>query len=315
MKAKVLVVEDSPSQRSHITEILKTRGFDVRAASGGIEALKQAKTDPPDVVVLDVVMADMDGYSVCRWLRLTEATRDLAIIMLTVKGEVSNKVEGLNVGADDYLPKPFDGQELEARIFAALRTKGTQKELRRRNTELEDLLQRVEVMAMTDALTGLFNRRRFVDVLKREWATSKRYKNPISVLMVDIDHFKRVNDTHGHSTGDQVLKEVANVISASLRQVDVAARYGGEEFAILLPHTRLDDAAIVAGRIHEKVRSREVALEDISLGVTVSVGAASNEDDGAQTEDELMARADAALYRAKQSGRDQVVMSTGGAKA
>jgi len=314
MKAKVLVVEDSPSQRSHLMSTLSARGFDVTGVAGGIAALKVVKTDPPDIIILDVVMADMDGYTVCRWLRLNEGTRDIAVIMLTVKTEVSHKVEGLNVGADDYLPKPFDDQELEARIYAALRAKSSQKELRKRNVELEDLLHRVELMAMTDSLTGLFNRRRFVDVLKREWATSRRYKNPLSVIMVDIDHFKLINDTHGHAAGDVVLKEVARVISSSLRQVDVAARYGGEEFAVLLPHTTLKDAGVVAERVLSKVRALIVDVEGQKLHCTVSLGIASNEEPSLRTEDDLIANSDAALYAAKNAGRNQLVVADGSLK-
>ena len=200
--ASILVVEDSRAQREHLAEVLRKRGFSVATASGGLDALKQIRADPPDVVLLDVVLDDIDGYSVCRWVRLGERTRDVIVIMLTVKREVKERVEGLNVGADDYLPKPVDDEELEARIFAALRSRQAKIDLRLRNAELEDLLARSEHAAMTDALTGICNRRRFLDMLGREWATARRYGHAVSCALIDVDHFKRINDDGGHASGD-----------------------------------------------------------------------------------------------------------------
>lgn len=307
MKAKILVVEDSPTQGARVVQSLESMGYDVRWAKGGIEALRMAKDDCPDVVILDVVMDDMDGYSVCRWLKLTEHTRETVVIMLTVKDSVDNKVEGLNVGADDYLPKPVQDKELEARIYAALRSKTAQKELKRRNQELESLLHSVELMAMTDSLTGIYNRRRFTDILRREWASANRYRNPISLMMADIDHFKRVNDEFGHSMGDLVLKQVATMLSTGLREVDVAARYGGEEFVVLLPHTRVRDALTVADRIMKRMRETPVELGDTRIKVTISIGLASNEDDTMTGSDDLLKEADRALYRAKMEGRDRII--------
>src|SRR5215471_18085102 len=158
MKAKVLVVEDSKTQRDALVTELGRRGYEVDEATGGLSALARIKMAPPDVVILDVVLDDMDGYSVCRWLRLGESTCDIVVIMLTVKVDVKERVEGLHVGADDYIPKPFDMDELEARIFAALRSRNTRLELRQRNSELEGMLTSTERLAMTDALTGVYNR-------------------------------------------------------------------------------------------------------------------------------------------------------------
>ena len=179
MKAKVLVVEDSKTQRALVVNELQRRGLrSVRGDAGGLAALAHIKANPPDVVILDVVLDGMDGYSVCRWLRLGEATRDIVVIMLTVKSEVKERVEGLHVGADDYIPKPYDMDELEARMFAALRSRNARLELRHRNTELEAMLTRTERLAMTDALTGVFSRRRVVELLRHEWASARRYKHP-----------------------------------------------------------------------------------------------------------------------------------------
>jgi diguanylate cyclase (GGDEF)-like protein len=262
----------------------------------------------PDLVLLDVVMPDIDGFAVCRWLKMNAATRHIPVIMLTVRAALADRVEGLHLGADDYLAKPFQDEELEARIFAALRIKATHTELRDRNQQLESMLHHVEALAVTDALTGLFNRRRFADVLKREFAVTKRYRNTLSCLLLDLDHFKSVNDRFGHDAGDQVLKEVARRISESLREVDLAARFGGEEFAVLLPHTSKKDAAVVAARLLTKVRRQEFKFGSEIVRITVSIGCSGNTDVVSDNAEDLVKAADLALYEAKHQGRDRFVI-------
>lgn len=312
MKAKVLVVEDSKEQRRQLVELLEARGYEVSAVAGGVEALKAIKTSPPDVVILDVVLDDLDGYSVCRWLRLSETLKDIVVIMLTVRAEVKERIEGLHVGADDYVPKPYDPGELEARIYAALRSRNMKRELRQRNAELEGMLSRTEQLAMTDAVTGIFNRRRFQDVLKREWATARRYKHPLSCVLVDVDHFKKVNDSHGHAAGDETLRRVAELISGSIREVDVCARYGGDEFALLLPHTPLDKGTLVMERLRQKLVATRSSWGEGSAGISLSVGISSTEDASLRNADELLEAADRALYEAKRQGRDRVIPARAG---
>ncbi len=314
MKARVLVVEDSREQRNTLVALLESRGYEVDAVSSGIEALKSSKQSVPDIVILDVVLEDMDGHSVCRWLRLNEATRDSVIIMLTVKNDVKERIEGLHVGADDYLPKPYDGDELEARMYAALRSRAAKFDLRKRNQELEGMLSRAEQVAMTDAVTGLYNRRRFTDVLKREWATAKRYGHALSCAMVDVDNFKQVNDQHGHGAGDEALRQVAELVLSSVREVDLCARYGGDEFAVLFPHTPRDKAVLVMERIRLKLLAARRGWGPECSQVTISVGIASSEEQAIKTADELIEAADAALYDAKREGRDRVVPSKRGAE-
>ncbi|MBL9023533.1 MAG: diguanylate cyclase [Myxococcales bacterium] len=314
MKARVLVVEDSREQRNTLVALLESRGYEVDAVSSGIEALKSSKQSVPDIVILDVVLEDMDGHSVCRWLRLNEATRDSVIIMLTVKNDVKERIEGLHVGADDYLPKPYDGDELEARMYAALRSRAVKFDLRKRNQELEGMLSRAEQVAMTDAVTGLYNRRRFTDVLKREWATAKRYGHALSCAMVDVDNFKQVNDQHGHGAGDEALRQVAELVLSSVREVDLCARYGGDEFAVLFPHTPRDKAVLVMERIRLKLLAARRGWGPECSQVTISVGIASSEEQAIKTADELIEAADAALYDAKREGRDRVVPSKRGAE-
>ncbi len=308
VKGKLLLVEDSEAQGAHIKATLEKQGYDVIWAQSGIEGLKLARSEKPDLIVLDVVMQDMDGLAVCRWLKMSGDSRDIPIIMLTVRGELQERVEGLNIGADDYLPKPFADEELDARIFAALRVKSAEIELKKRNTELQSMLHHVEALAITDPLTGLFNRRRFDDVLKREFAITKRYATPLSCLMIDVDHFKRINDLYGHDAGDRVLCGVATRLTARLREVDTASRFGGEEFAILLPQTPKQGALIVAERIAGVVRREHFDFEDGSASVTVSVGVADSRDVAGTSPDSLVKAADSALYLAKSRGRDQVVV-------
>jgi diguanylate cyclase (GGDEF)-like protein len=312
MKAKVLIVEDSKVQREFVKHELERRGYEVQEATGGLAALSLIRTAPPDVVLLDLMLDDMDGYSVCRWLRLGEPTRDVVIIMLTVKAEVKERVEGLHVGADDYLPKPFDMDELEARIFAGLRTRNARRELRDRNAELEGLLSRTERLAMSDALTGVFNRRRFADVLRHEWASARRYKHPLSILLFDVDHFKEVNDDQGHAAGDETLKNIAEIISSSIREVDLCARYGGDEFVLLLPHTPPANAMVVAERVRSKLARARMTWAGAAARVSLSVGVASNEDAALEKPEDLVEAADRALYEAKRAGRDRIIVTRGG---
>ena len=308
MKAKLLLVDDSDSQSGKIRATLERLGYAVDCASSGVEGLKRARTDRPDLILLDVEMADIDGFAVCRWLKVNVETRDIPIIMLTVRRELEDRVEGLNIGADDYLAKPFADAELEARIFAALRVKAVHAELKQRNSQLESMLHHVEALAITDPLTGLFNRRRFADVLKREFAITRRYKNTLSCLMIDLDHFKRINDRYGHDAGDQVIKEIARGLLDTLREVDVAARYGGEEFAVLLPHTAKNAAVIAAERVRAGILRTEFKFGDDTLRMTASIGVSGNSDVTTGVAEDLVKAADYALYEAKRLGRDRVVL-------
>ncbi len=310
VKGKLLLVEDSQTQGAHIRATLQRQGYEVLWAQSGIEGLKLARAEKPDLIVLDVVMQDMDGLAVCRWLKMSAESRDIPIIMLTVRGELQERVEGLNIGADDYLLKPFADEELDARIFSALRVKAAELELKKRNNELQSMLHHVEALAITDPLTGLFNRRRFDDVLKREFALTKRYATPLSCLMVDVDHFKRVNDAYGHDAGDRILCGVAGRLSSRLREVDTAARFGGEGLLVLLPQTPKQGAMIVAERIAAVIRREPFDFSDGSANVTVSVGVAEGRDVTGNAPESLVKAADTALYLAKSRGRDQVVAYT-----
>jgi diguanylate cyclase (GGDEF)-like protein len=309
MKAKLLVVEDSREQREHLVRTMEARGFEVGSVSGGVDALKSIKLDPPDVVILDVHLDDLDGHSVCRWLRLTQSTRDIIVIMLTVKSDVKERIEGLHTGADDYVPKPYNDDELEARIYAALRSRSARQELRKRNAELEALIVKTEQLAASDPLTGIANRRRFNDVLAREFAVSRRYGHPLSYVAVDLDHFKEVNDGAGHAAGDEVLKNFSNILSANIRAVDFCARYGGDEFALLFPHTAGEKAQVVLERIRRDLTIKRAAWPGAASLVSLSAGIASTEDPEIKQPSDLIEVADQALYQAKFLGRDRAFLA------
>jgi len=312
MKAKLLVVEDSESQGRQLTATLEKLGYEVVWARTGMDALRACSRERPNVVLLDVVLDDMDGYSVCRWLKLQEETREIAVIMTTIRGAVDDKVEGLHVGADDYLSKPIDARELEARIFAALRAQTARLELKKRNQQLEEMLHHAETLAITDSLTGLYNRRRFSDVARRELAVTRRYKNPLSCVMIDLDHFKKINDVHGHAVGDDVLRRVAHVLGENVREVDVIARYGGEEFVLLLPHTAKANAVVVAERVRGQIKRLELEYDGVKVVPSASFGIADDKDAPSGKWDELVRAADIALYQAKRAGRDRIVLAEAG---
>jgi diguanylate cyclase (GGDEF)-like protein len=304
-KATILLVEDNKTQSSIIKEFLEKNGYEVIQAEDGMSAFKEAKTKRLDIILLDRILPDIEGSDVCRWLKLDPITRGIPIIMLTEKDSIADRVVGLEAGADDYLPKPFDEHELNARIYVRLRTKSQQDELKQKNQQLEDMLTRVETLAISDSLTGLFNRRRFEFVLSNEFKRAARYKSQLSCLMIDIDHFKMVNDTIGHQGGDSLLQEIAQVIQRCIRDVDTIARWGGEEFVVLSPNTSTENAKLAAVRILNAV-SQQTFTGFEGKTVTVSIGIAGLPDPAIDTQEKLINTADLAMYEAKKNGRNRV---------
>ena len=304
-KARILLVEDSKSQAKATREFLEANGYEVDWVEDGKSAIMKARTHPVDIILLDFVLPDINGGEVCRWLKLNERTRGVPIIMITARSGMENKVSCLEAGADDCLPKPYNEVELNARIYACLRTKALQDELREKNSQLQEMLTKVETLAITDSLTGLFNRRHCEDVLEREFGMTTRYNSPLSCLMIDIDHFKKVNDEYGHRTGDIVLKEVAEIIKSSSREVDTVARWGGEEFVVLLPQTGKENGESSASRL-VKVISEHQFLGIPGKHITVSIGIASAPDPSIDAGEKLINASDFALYEAKGKGRNRV---------
>jgi diguanylate cyclase (GGDEF)-like protein len=290
----VLAVDDEPVNLQTIVELLRTE-FRLRVASDGRTALELAQhPDRPDVILLDIMMPGMNGYEVCRHLKEAPATRDIPVIFVTSIHDASAETRGLELGAVDYIVKPFNAGVARARVR-------THVQLRRARMHLAQLSE-------LDGLTGIANRRRFDDALATEWKRAARYGTPLALVMADIDFFKQLNDRYGHPAGDECLQRVARAMIAALRRpTDLAARVGGEEFAALLADTELDGALQVARAVADNVRALDIehALSPYRRA-TVSCGAAVLRPSEGMAPLELLERADRALYRAKEAGRDRI---------
>jgi diguanylate cyclase (GGDEF)-like protein len=288
----VLVAEDSLVIRAVLVEQLQSRGYRVIEAGDGEQALAACHRERPDVVLLDVEMPHLDGHAVLARIKADRLLADIPVVFVTSRVTTEDVVEGLRLGAHDYLRKPFEPSELLARVHAAVRSKALQDELRLRNAELE-------LASRTDALTGLHNRRHLEEQLQRLAGAGDQ----LAVLLCDIDRFKQVNDTRGHAAGDEVLRVVAARLGEAARPGDVPGRWGGEEFLVVLPGTGADEARAQGERVRRAVAAAPVPLEE-PLVVTTSVGVAAGTGDGWEG---LVRRADTGLYAAKEGGRDRVV--------
>ncbi len=233
---KILVVDDDPAAIRFIQEGLGS-SYDFLSANDGEAALAAVRDHLPDIILCDVEMPKMNGLEVCRILKNNRRFSFIPFILMTAREEPSFKVEGLDLGADDYLIKPLNLFELGARVRSMLRIKSLQDELLSANARLQDINEKLHELSMTDTLTGLYNRLFFTKRFAYEFQRSDRYRSPLTCVMIDIDHFKRVNDTHGHQVGDTVLKGVSKVLNSAIRKVDILARYGGEEIVVVLTET------------------------------------------------------------------------------
>ncbi len=308
MSTTVLIIDDSDTVRSSVREALEpTDMFDhFEEAKDGMEGFKVLINQSVDLVLCDVVMPGTDGF---RFLRLKKSKvefADIPVIMLTGQGQVETKVRTLGAGASDYITKPFHAEELVARARVHVSLKLLRNEMKEKNRRLEELTR-------TDPLTGLANRRYFLECFETESSRAQRHNLPISYVMMDLDHFKAVNDNYGHIAGDNALVMVADVMKTEARNHDVAGRYGGEEFVFLLPETDGGGALVFAERCREAIAAGTYNSaadgngEDLS--VTASVGVCSREPHGELSIDDLMRKADAALYEAKEGGRNCVVVA------
>jgi diguanylate cyclase (GGDEF)-like protein len=288
-KFSVLVVDDDPDKRMLLTVALQMAGYEVRTANDGEEGLLAVESFQPDLIITDVMMPKMDGYELARRVRANPQTRFLPIIIQTAARSGADDIRrGSEVGALGYITDPTDIDMLLARARTLL--------------DFKQYLDTCEEAAFTDHLTGLANRRRFERQLEREVTRTLRYGRPFCLLLLDLDNFKQVNDTHGHEAGDEVIRRLALTLQAGTRGIDLAARVGGEEFAVILPETDFEGGLDVADRLRVAVREMDVPL----VGrVTASFGVAEFPVCSA-TGRELVSVADAALYQAKRGGRDRV---------
>ncbi len=305
---RILVADDREDNLGLLREWLSSQDYYVRCARDGREALEMARKEPPDLILLDKVMPEVDGLSVARELKKEDRFSTVPIIVLTGREDTRRHTIFDETGADDLIMKPLTFEEVDTRVRTMLKKREVFRALERANEELQRANERMSRLVQFDEKTKLHNYRHFMERLVEEFKRARRYGNHLTLLMLDIDHFKSVNDRHGHLAGDQVLKEFGAIMARSARETDLIARYGGEEFAILLPQT----TAVQGQRLGDRIRrSTEVFVfnsGDVQGGVriTVSAGVATYPiNDRIQAPEDLVRAADEALYRAKEAGRNR----------
>jgi two-component system cell cycle response regulator len=300
----ILLAEDDPVTRMLMTRFLKKAGYEVDAVGDGAEALDKMMKRYYPILVTDWEMPGMDGVALCKAVRNMQLDGYVYALLLTARDAKEHIIAGLEAGADDYLVKPVHEPELIARLNAGRRILALEHSLRAAN-------QRNRILSITDALTGAYNRRYLMEQLPREVERCRRYAYPLSVIMCDIDHFKRINDESGHAAGDDVLQQFAARVQRSVRSnSDWIARYGGEEFLIVLPETEFKSGVFVAEKIRSLIGTVPFATRAGEIQVTASFGVAAtgpNGPDLALKVEGLIKVADQSLYRAKQEGRDRTV--------
>ena len=304
---RILVVDDDPATATLVRDWYRDQPFEVLEARDGDEGVKRAGAEHPDIILMDLMMPRTNGFEASRRLKADPSTSGIPVILLSAKREAKTKAEGFDAGVDDYVTKPFEFEEVDARIRAMLRKRELYLTLETTNRELQQTNAQLEEMATVDEMTGLANYRVFKLKLHEEWLRSARYETPLSLIMLDLDDFKRVNDSLGHPAGNEVLREFAMLVTGGARATDVAARYGGEEFGLILPHTQGERAVRVAERIRLAVEDFVFLDGAHPLHVTVSAGVATVAPAPAEGPAGLLvAAADRALYAAKKAGKNRV---------
>jgi diguanylate cyclase (GGDEF)-like protein len=288
----VLVIEDHPDQRDLLGIVLQREGYRVVTAGNGVEALEKLETENIQIALSDIMMPKMDGFELIKRIRSNPALKSIYLILITARIQEGDRVRGLDLGADDYITKPFSFSELLARVRVGSRVVQYQ--------------QHLEYQTQVDSLTGLFNRRAFEKKIQDEFERSKRYHNPLSLLILDIDNFKTINDTYGHHGGDAALVKISETFREKTRQSDFPSRYGGEEFVLVLPETDQESALQVAGKIHDAIRTCAFGTTTRPFTLTVSIGVSSTSRRSYTDWREMLEDADKALYLAKNTGKDRV---------
>lgn len=307
----ILLVDDQPDNLDVLIEYLASQNIALSVTLNGEEAVELACQLHPELILLDVMMPDMVGFETCRQLKLSASTRDIPVLFMTASNDTIDRLEGFYAGGVDYITKPLQHEEVLAKIKTHLTIRRQQQALAEKNRELEEKnqliaaqIKQLEIIACIDPLTQLANRRGFLELVEREQARCARGTPAFSIILSDIDHFKRINDRYGHDNGDEVLRKIAKRLRELSRQQDISVRWGGEEFILLLPETDLDAAFQVAERICAYMAEHPIVCEEQPLAVTMSFGVA--EYTPGSSFDTCIKQADEALYRAKQRGRNRV---------
>jgi diguanylate cyclase (GGDEF)-like protein len=301
----ILIVDDVPNNLRLLDEILDEMSYDTIFANSGKQAVEIVEnlTVQIDLILLDLMMPEMDGIEVCTIIKSNPMCQDIPVIFITADESPQSLLNAFKTGAIDYLKKPLDKAELLLRVENQLKLNKVYAGLRRSNDELLEAYALLQQLATVDPLTGLENRRSLMDFSEVQLKLAQRYKSFFSILLIDLDYFKKINDTYGHLIGDEILKNIAKILKESLRNVDHIGRFGGEEFIVILPNTTLKNAVLVAEKVRDAIANFVHNIEEQIIQATVSIGIASYNslDDDAN---QIIKRADQALYTAKSSGRN-----------
>lgn len=325
--ATILIIDDNPRNIQLLGYLLKEKGYQIAAAINAEQAYAMIESLKPDLILLDVVIPETDGFKICRKIRSFTATEHTPIVFLTAKGNTSDVISGLELGAIDYITRPFNNQELLARIKIHIRQKQKYDHMMIHMVELQERIQQEEQLlkkrqdeiqvltiknhdlsqkVITDELTGLYNRRYIFNRLISEIAKSQRHQADLSIIMLDIDHFKKINDRYGHPSGDIVLQDLSKIFGNAIREIDLAGRYGGEEFIIILPETDIPGAHRVAKRIQKQVAAYRNESENLSVTISQGISSLSSQ---CHDYTRMIALADQALYSAKKNGRNRIELA------
>ncbi len=323
-KGTILIVDDSPTNVGVLFDFLTNAGFKVLMAQDGETALLKANDDSPDVILLDIIMPGIDGFETCRRLKANQSTQDIPVIFMTALSQTSVVVKGFQLGAVDFITKPTQQEIVLARVISHLTIQKLRHSLQEQNMQLQQEIQQrhlaeaalqkaneeLQSLATLDGLTQIANRRRFDECMSKAWSILVREQLPLSLLLCDVDFFKRYNDSKGHQAGDECLQQVAQAMKHCVkRPADLVARYGGEEFVVILPNTNEEGALKVAEDIRLAVKALALVhpQSPISQHITLSLGVSCTIPCQKSCPEELIAAADGALYQAKETGRDRSV--------
>ncbi len=295
----VLMVDDVPKNLQVLGTMLSKEKYRIAAASNGEQAIAIADDTLPDLILLDVMMPGLNGYETCTKLKSISKIKEIPVIFLTAKIETEDVVKGFKVGAVDYVTKPFNSFELLARVR-------TQVELKTNRDLLKEQNELLQKLSITDRMTGLYNHQYIIDSLSKRIAESKRYKQPLSIAMMDIDFFKKVNDSHGHAFGDHVLIKISSIMEDTIRKTDMVGRYGGEEFLVIFTNTDSKNALKTTERIRESVEKQKWDKPKLKVTISGGVGQAKDEDAS-----EIIIKVDNLLYKAKENGRNRIEARVG----
>ncbi len=301
---RAVIADDDPVTTAVLTRSLQRLGIEMTAASDGCDAWRLlTSAPPPELAILDWMMPGIDGIELCRRIRQEPALSGMYVLLLTGRDARSDLVAGLDAGADDYMIKPIDTEELRARLQVGIRVARLQSRLADQVSDLQEARDHLTRLVSTDVLTELHSRRSWFELGGAEFSRFARYDRSFSVLLMDLDFFKRVNDTYGHDVGDLLLRRFADMLRAECRHSDIVGRLGGEEFALLAPETSIEEAQSLAERICEECRRLVVTVPAGAVRFSCSIGISQSvaDDDGIER---VLQRADTALYAAKRRGRD-----------